>query len=494
MAAKDVQLHAAFGDNDFFREAFNYNLSDIEQWLNDCVAGKKGGDQTKKEEVRKKLLGIKGKLFSLMVPNGCQFVNPSAKPNSHFPRRVRVNWLEDKDPVKFNLLCWAIEHQGALDKSLESKWANPYDLLGLFISSLGPAPTTADKNNYFLPLAAVYGRWCSRIAGHAHWRWGWKTRGNGAGDWPYMFQVTWKLVKAPVDKKRPAGKTPPADYKVFFLGSSMAGDDWVENPQYEDKYTGKWRRAVQRSRFNWLYHGLQLKKFTLNDFDSSPVQINKETSSNQPYGNCAETYPFIFSIRSNASSDNKDLMGLALQRDYMMDEDLKTYNHDDVSAYLCGPCANCRKLISDAGAIATNFSVTKAASSTRRKPKATTAAEIKTATDRMAAVNDLPPEGWSNSKEDLNIEYYWGPNGDGTMAAQQVGLTGAEGFMIVSRNNGGDAYMFTASTGQVYLWNMVTDEIYEYINPTDRTAILAQMKMPPGKGQLERKLLFGGDS
>lgn len=205
---------------------------------------------------------------------------------------------KDKDPVKFKLLSWPIEHQGALKESLESSWANAYDLLGLFISILGPAPTTADKNNYFLPLAAVYGRWCSRIAGHACWKWNWKTPGNGAGDWPYMFQVTWKLMKAPVDKKPPAGKKPPADYKVFFLGSSIAGDDWIENDKDDkDKYTGKWRRAVQHSRFNWLYSGLRLKKFTLKDFDSSPVQKNPKTTSNQPYGNCAETYPFIFSVR-----------------------------------------------------------------------------------------------------------------------------------------------------------------------------------------------------
>ncbi|KAI2780787.1 hypothetical protein F4815DRAFT_469101 [Daldinia loculata] len=486
MAAEKDPLLEAFGEKDFFRTAFNYNLDEIKEWLDDCVKGEKGGPQTEKEEVRKQLSRIKGALYSLILPEGLRFDDPKAKPNSHFPRKVRTDWPgnKDKDRVKFKLLSLPIEHQGALEESLESRWANPYDLLGLFISILGPAPTAADKNNYFLPLAAVYGRWCSRIAGRACWKWEWDTRGNGAGDWPYMFQVTWKLMKAPVDKKPPAGKKPPADYKVFFLGSSIAGDDWIE------KKTGKWRRAVQQSRFDWLHSGLRLKTLKPEDFDSSPVQKNPNTTSNQPYGNCAETYPFIFSVRS---SGNKNLMGLALQRDYMKNEKLEDYNHGEVSANLCGPCANCRKLIEDAGAKIANFLVYKKASSAPGRPKATTAAKTKTATDNMSAVNDPPPEGWSNSDDDLNIEYYWGPDGDGTMAAQQVGLTGAKGFMIVSRDNGRDAYMFTASTGKVYLWNMVTNEIYEYTKPTDRTAILAQMKMPPGKGELERKLLFGGD-
>ncbi|KND88088.1 hypothetical protein TOPH_07327 [Tolypocladium ophioglossoides CBS 100239] len=99
------------------------------------------------------------------------------------------------------------------------------------------------------------------------------------------------------------------------------------------------------------------------------------------------------------------------------------------------------------------------------------------------------PEGWSVDPGDLKLDYYWGADGDGTVAANKVGLTGPQGLMIVDPDDGGDAYVFTASGGKVYLWNMLTNEVYEYTDPTDLDGILAQMKMPPGKGKLESKLL-----
>jgi hypothetical protein len=35
---------------------------------------------------------------------------------------------------------------------------SPYDLLGLFLSFMGPAPDRATKRNFYLPITAVYGR------------------------------------------------------------------------------------------------------------------------------------------------------------------------------------------------------------------------------------------------------------------------------------------------------------------------------------------------
>ncbi|OTB15547.1 hypothetical protein K445DRAFT_301010 [Daldinia sp. EC12] len=454
-------------------------FEEIKKWMDDCVAGNKGGSQAKKPEVREQLKRVQGFFNVLIIPNGFEYVNDRAPPKSHFPRKLNPAWpkVVNKldDPVKFILLNWPINHKGALEKATEARWWNPYDLLGLFISILGPAPSTADKNNYFLPLTAVYARWCSRVAGRATESWEWNPRGDGVGDWPYMFQATWK----------PIGKE-----IYFFVGSSVAGDDWIENVKRgEDasKRVGKWRRAVQRSRFNMFHKSLQMKLFDINTFDTSPVQNNKNTKSNQPYGNCGETYPFVFSIRS---SNNIDLKGLALQRDFMMKQSLASY--DDYlkgsKTYLCGPCDNCRTLIEAAGALPKNFGGYQAASTSKPRPKAVTTAETAEEPAPMAAVSD-PPEGWSSKAEDLNTSYYWGPNGDGTMAAQRVGLTNPSALMIINAESGGDAYLFTASTGKVYLWNMVTGEVFEYTNPADLNGILAQMRMPPGKGKLDRILL-----
>src|SRR5207248_8819204 len=60
---------------------------------------------------------------------------------------------------------------------------SPYDLLGLFLSFMGPAPGGATKRNFYLPMTAVYGRWCRQIAG--------SYPRNTICDSPFMFQCTW---------------------------------------------------------------------------------------------------------------------------------------------------------------------------------------------------------------------------------------------------------------------------------------------------------------
>jgi hypothetical protein len=35
---------------------------------------------------------------------------------------------------------------------------SPYDLLGLFLPFIGPAPNGATERNFYLPMTAVYGR------------------------------------------------------------------------------------------------------------------------------------------------------------------------------------------------------------------------------------------------------------------------------------------------------------------------------------------------
>ncbi|KAI8965250.1 hypothetical protein F5Y11DRAFT_344693 [Daldinia sp. FL1419] len=88
---------------------------------------------------------------------------------------------------------------------------------------------------------------------------------------PLCFNTyTWKLVW---------------EDNYFFLGSSVAGDDWLENArkgQDMSKRVGKRRRAVQRSRFDMFYKSLPMKLSKEDEFDSSPVQPDKNNTSNQP--------------------------------------------------------------------------------------------------------------------------------------------------------------------------------------------------------------------
>ena len=118
---------------------------------------------------------------------------------------------------------------------------SPYDLLGLFLSFMGPAPDGATKRNFYLPITAVYGRWCRQIAG--------RDPGGGVGDLPYMFQCTWCIRSGQPTR--------------FFLGSSLAGYDWTPD------LTGTWKTVLRRARFA-LVDGVPLRQAGY-DFDNSPM-------------------------------------------------------------------------------------------------------------------------------------------------------------------------------------------------------------------------------
>lgn len=172
---------------------------------------------------------------------------------------------------------------------------NPYDLLGLFMHFLGPSPANVQKDNYFLPLTAVYGRWCSMIAGN-------KAKGYaedcevdviGVSQLPAVFQCTWQDM----------GSEP----HPFFLGSSLSGY------AKDDKL---WEKEVKLARYKVLMKCPGMKtKFAENgySFDLSPniqaadeqdgqqTKGEKGNGTNAPkaqrvsrtlFGNCGETYPF----------------------------------------------------------------------------------------------------------------------------------------------------------------------------------------------------------
>ncbi|EMT68756.1 hypothetical protein FOC4_g10004841, partial [Fusarium odoratissimum] len=101
------------------------------------------------------------------------------------------------------------------------------------------------KDNFFLPLTAVYGRWCGKIGGDR------KTpkptkppkalgitvmadQQKGVGAVPAVFQCTWVANKGGV---------------YFALESYIAGYDWANKTQ-----VGEWKDRLQKTRFD-LLHG-----------------------------------------------------------------------------------------------------------------------------------------------------------------------------------------------------------------------------------------------
>ncbi|RYP11823.1 hypothetical protein DL767_011438 [Monosporascus sp. MG133] len=53
-------------------------------------------------------------------------------------------------------------------REIRCLYFGPTDLLGLFMSNLGPAPPAAIKLNFYLPLTAVYYRWSRRLASNSN--------------------------------------------------------------------------------------------------------------------------------------------------------------------------------------------------------------------------------------------------------------------------------------------------------------------------------------
>jgi len=160
-------------------------------------------------------------------------------------------------------------HSGNSD-NVRGYWS-PYDLLGLFLSLMGRAPTDAKKWNFHLPLTAVYGRWCSQIAG--------RKPNGGAGPTPAIFQCTWHKVDG--------------EDNEFFLGASLGGYEWDKA-----KEVGNWKIVLQTARFNLIRDTGVLQSDIAPDggvwsFGRSPIILKNDGLTGTNFGNCAETYPFL---------------------------------------------------------------------------------------------------------------------------------------------------------------------------------------------------------
>jgi hypothetical protein len=141
-----------------------------------------------------------------------------------------------------------------------------FDLLGLFLSLLGPAPAGAGDQNFFFPLAAVYAKWCAAlVANQKQWDPNDSADEKAAkakvpGDPPSVVQCTRQTVQGL-----------PCHY---FLGASVAG--FVA-------YAG-WPGYVRAQRYELLNKHSRYLEGIGARFDTK--------IGNSTIGNCAETYPF----------------------------------------------------------------------------------------------------------------------------------------------------------------------------------------------------------
>ncbi|KAF4947859.1 hypothetical protein FGADI_10097 [Fusarium gaditjirri] len=250
-------------------------------------------------------------------------------------REVNQGWQEDPGQAsKFHAReDW---NHKFVDSTIAQPYWSPYDLLGLFLSKLGPAQPGSTKQNFFLPLTAMYMHWCRTIAGkEAPNPVGRGRNTRGVGNSSYYYNCTWD-----------------DSTKAFFLGASLAGFDWSRD-------VGQWQlgrpvREFDREPLNHL--GLKFSRYAVlmdnyhplgskYDFDRSPVILERNRSLliprqnlvGQRFGNCAETYPFMnmLGYRDNGAQGPEVMAkchGLALKYDYLGDPaDLAMeYNYDRI--------------------------------------------------------------------------------------------------------------------------------------------------------------------
>lgn len=232
------------------------------------------------------------------LPNGSLYKDATKQPDSHIARLLDQDWKKDDEKTsKFIVSGWSFRQTIQTFIGPVPDWWCPYDLLGLFFSLLRPAPSAANKNNFYLPLTAVYGRWCSRIAGHSERKWKWTPDIQGEGSLPYVFQCTWH-TEVDENTKQHWGQ--------YFLGASTAGDSF-ETLKDSERYTGSWRERVQEARFNMLFRCQKIPMVQINDFkDKTAPNMKIAGRAMVPFGNCAETYPFAIRFLACVSPQHGD--------------------------------------------------------------------------------------------------------------------------------------------------------------------------------------------
>jgi hypothetical protein len=154
-----------------------------------------------------------------------------------------------------------------------------FDLLGAFLSLMGPVPTTGTivptATNFFLPLAVVYGRWCGKLAPENRAR---------AQFTPTVAQITWSEE----------GNGKPW---YFFLGTSSRG--WYISDGKRPKPDKKWADLVKRTRHGYLHRILEAQHddTRYRNYGQSP-SLDDDSNAGTNFGNCGETYPFLYVLAS----------------------------------------------------------------------------------------------------------------------------------------------------------------------------------------------------
>ncbi|KAK3369578.1 hypothetical protein B0T24DRAFT_708287, partial [Lasiosphaeria ovina] len=159
---------------------------------------------------------------------------------------------------------------------------SPYDLLGYLLMALGMDPPNATKRNFYLPLTAMYAKWCSKLAGHHPNDKNVPNDQIRPGNWPTVYQCTWLPRTEEAQLWHGTIR--------FALGASFQGADF-RKPMEGPGVNNGWRARIIEGRKNQL----QTKGFLPKNVkgDVLPPEKNKKAA----WGNCGEVYPFLTMFR-----------------------------------------------------------------------------------------------------------------------------------------------------------------------------------------------------
>ncbi|KAJ5255783.1 hypothetical protein N7505_010934 [Penicillium chrysogenum] len=185
-----------------------------------------------------------------------------------------------------------------------------FDLLGRFLSIIGPAPQNATNYNFYLPLAMMYGNWCRKIAPHP----------------PNAYSCVW------------AEETGKQSH--FQLGASLGG---YAMPQPRG---GLWVRILKQARFDILRD----ERLDAEGITAWSSNLKSRTANNINFGNCAETYPLAHVLRDR--KPHEEVYGLAVM---LSNDHRNKYSHPQALRSLMRPCLNCQRVIGLWGGKVENF-------------------------------------------------------------------------------------------------------------------------------------------
>ncbi|KAJ6188289.1 hypothetical protein N7519_003197 [Penicillium mononematosum] len=154
MAASEEVLRA-FNDILDIKVAYTWGRSQILTFMGHVVANGFLYDIQDSE-----LLSLKAmvdEIHMLCPPDGATFSDPVMEPAQSTKRALNPIWQRNAPSQRSKFLLQTLVHN-------KVPFSGIYDILGLFLSSIGAAPNRATSRNFYLPMTAMYAKWCIALS------------------------------------------------------------------------------------------------------------------------------------------------------------------------------------------------------------------------------------------------------------------------------------------------------------------------------------------